>query len=168
MSKEYSLGSDGMTIVGANTLAFLNPTLAPAPNIDIMRIWTSQQGSSVSAQQRVEVESQFSAYPTLTSATPRQLKMGDQVASLLAGATTGSAGTAGVNASAEGAGGKTVRWGDNFNMLNGYLWVATPREVLSLAAGMSASLGGVGVYLPAAPGSLSNWAVGMNYSEGTP
>jgi hypothetical protein len=53
-------------------------------------------------------------------------------------------------------------FGDNFNVLNGYLWVATPRETVVMPAGFAS---GLGLFLPAAAASLSNWAAGMNYGE---
>jgi len=93
-----------------------------------MRLWASQRGSATSAQQRVQVEMQASAFPMLVSATPKKLKPSDPNASVITGGATGAAGTSGINASAEGGGTKTVPWGDNFNVLNGYLWVAAPPE----------------------------------------
>lgn len=161
--REFSVGGDGLTIANAVvTLAFVNPPAAPNVNLEFMRMWASQQGSATSAQQRIEVETQVTAFPTLVSATPRKLKFGDGTASVIAGGTAGAAGTSGINASAEGAGTKTVMFGDNFNILNGFLWVATPRETIVMPAG---SASGLGLYLPAAAASLSNWAAGMNFGE---
>lgn len=161
--REFSIGGDGLTLANAVvTLVFVNPPAAPNVNLEFMRAWASQQGSATSAQQRIEIETQVTSFPTLVSATPRKLKFGDGTASVITGGTTGAAGTAGINASAEGAGGKTVMFGDNFNVLNGYLWVATPRETIVMPAG---SASGLGLYLPAAAASLSNWAVGFNYGE---
>jgi hypothetical protein len=161
--REFSVGGDGLTIANAAvTLVFVNPAAAPKPNLEFMRLWASQQGSATSAQQRIEVETQVTAFPTLVSATPRALKPADTNASFIVGGTAGAAGTAGINASAEGAGGKTVIFGDNFNVLNGYLWVATPRETIVMPAGFAS---GLGLFLPAAAASLSNWAAGANYGE---
>lgn len=163
MSREFSVGGGGLTVANqAVTLAFVNPAAAPNFNLDFLRLWASQQGSAASAMQRVQVETQASVFPTLVSATPRKLKTADPNASIIVGGTAGAAGTCGINASAEGAGTKTVVWDDNFNVLNGYLWVATPREVLTMPAG---STSGVGLFLPAAAASLTNWAVGANYGE---
>jgi hypothetical protein len=160
--REYSVGGDGLTLVNAVvTLVFINPAAAPSMNLEVMRMWASQQGSATSAQQRIEAETQVTAFPTLVAATPRALKFADS-ASVIAGGTAGAAGTCGINASAEGAGAKTVRFGDNFNVLNGFLWVATPRETIVMPAG---SASGLGLYLPAAAASLTNWAAGLNYGE---
>lgn len=161
--REFSVGGDGLTLANqAVTLVFINPAAAPNLNIDVRRLWCSQSGSATSAMQRVEVETQVTAFPTLISATPRSLKHGDPNASIIAGGTAGAAGTAGINASAEGGGTKTVKFGDNFNVLNGWLWVPTPDETLIMPAG---STSGLGLYLPATAASLSNWAAGMNYAE---
>ncbi len=161
--REFSVGGDGLTIVSAVvTLVFVNPAAAPSVNLEFLRMWASQQGTATSAQQRVEVETQVTAFPTLVSATPRKLKPAEPNASVIAGGTTGAAGTCGINASAEGAGAKTVMFGDNFNNLNGYLWVPTPRETVVMPAGFAS---GLGLYLPAAASSVSNWACGMNFGE---
>jgi hypothetical protein len=161
--REFSVGGDGLTLANAAvTLAFVNPPAAPSSALEFLRMWASQQGSATSAQQRVQVETQVAAFPTLVSATPRPLKHGDATISIIAGGTAGAAGTSGINASAEGAGGKTVKFGDNFNVLNGYLWVATPMETIGMPAG---STSGLGLFLPAAAATLSNWAVGMNFGE---
>lgn len=166
MAREFTVGGDGLTIANAVvTLVFVNPTAAPNMNLSFLRMWASQQGTATSAMQRVQVVTQVTAFPTLVSATPKPYKHGDATASIIVGGTAGAAGTAGINASAEGAGTKTVKWGDNFNNLNGFLWVPTPREVIDMPAGSTA---GLGLYLPAAASSLSNWAAGMNYGEGSP
>lgn len=162
--REFSVGGDGLTLANAvvTTVGFLPPA-APTSNFEILRAWLSQQGSATSAQQRVQQVSQVTAYPTVVTATPRALKTQDATISLLAGVAGAlTAGKCGINASAEGAGTKTVLFGDNFNVLNGYLWVPTPRESVVFPAGGASSYG---LYLPAAAASLSNWAAGINFAE---
>lgn len=162
--REFSLGGDGLTIANAAaTLLGYLPNAAPNVNFENLRMWASQQGSAVSAQARIQVVSQVTSYPTVVTATPRPLKQADTVVSALVGVAGAlTAGKCGINASAEGAGAKTVLWGDNFNVLNGYLWVATPRETLVMPAGSVSSLG---LFAPAAFATLTNWAVGANYGE---
>jgi hypothetical protein len=163
MSRQFTVGGGGLSLANAVvTLVFLNPPAAPSLDMEILRMWAAQQGSATSAQQRIQVETQVTAFPTLVSATPRPLKHGNPTASLLTGGTAGAAGTTGINASAEGAGTKTVKFDDVFNVLNGYLWVPTPRETIKMPAG---STSGLGLYLPAAAASLTNWAAGMNFDE---
>jgi hypothetical protein len=165
MAREFSVGGDGLTLVNAVvTLVFINPHAAVSPMLNILRMWASQQGSTTSNQQRIQAETQVTAFPTLVSATPQHLKRSDTTASVIVGGTAGAAGTCGINASAEGAGAKTVMFGDVFNILNGYLWVPTPREIIELTAGDAS---GFGLYLPAAASSLTAWACGINYGEGS-
>lgn len=160
MAREYIVGGGGLTLANqAVTLVFLNPSATVG--FEVLRAWAGQTGTATSAQQRSQFNTQVSAFPTLVSATPAKTKFGDP-ASGLAGATNGAAGTAGINASAEGAGTKTVVQSDTFNNLNGYLWVPTPRELFGMGAGIAS---GFGFHLPVAPGSLGNWQFGVTYGE---
>lgn len=160
MARVYSVGGGGLTLANqAVTLVFINPSATIG--IDVKRCWAGQTGTATSAQQRVQTNTQPTAFPTLVSATPSKLNFSDPVSGI-AGATTGAAGTSGINASAEGAGTKANIISDTFNNLNGYLWVATPDEVIRINAGASS---GFGLHLPVAPGSLSNWQCGANFAE---
>lgn len=158
---EFVVSGENLTVAGATTLVFINPAAAPNVNLEIMRCWIGQSANATSAQQRVQLETQVTAFPTLTSATPAKLKRAG-AASVIIGGTAGAAGTAGVNASAEGAGGKTSIFGDAFNVLNGWLWVPTPREVIVMPAG---SASGLGLFLPTAPATLTGWTFGVSYAE---
>lgn len=159
--REFAVSDAGVTVAGATTLVFINPDAAPAMNLEFLRAWVGQTANATSAQQRVELETQVTAFPTLTSATPAALKRADAVSNIVGG-TAGAAGTAGTNASAEGAGAKTSVWEDAFNVLNGWLWVPTPAETIVLPAG---SASGIGLFLPVAPATLTNWAFGMVFAE---
>ncbi len=160
-SRIYTVSGANLTIAGTTTLAFINPPAAPNVSLDILRIWVSQTGSTTSAMQRIQLVTQVTAFPTLTAATPAAHNRADSVSAILGG-TAGAAGTAGVNASAEGAGAKTVIFSDGFNVLNGWLWVPTPEEQIVLPPGYAQ---GLGVYFPAAPASLTAWNVGLSYRE---
>ena len=96
---EYSVGGAGLTVAGATTLAFINPAAAPAVNLEIMRCWIGQSANATSAQQRVQLETQASVFPTLASATPAKLKRASAV-SVIAGGIAGAAGTAGTTVGA--------------------------------------------------------------------
>jgi len=162
MAREYTISAGGLTLANqAVTLAFLNPAAGPGPSIEILKCWASQSGSTTSAQQRVQLVTQVTAFPTLTSSAPKTNKLGDPASSIVGG-TAGAAGTSGVNASAEGAGTKTVRIEDAFNVLNGWVWIATPNDTIILQAG---SASGFGLHLPVAPGSLTNWSCGITFRE---
>jgi len=160
MSREYTLSAGGQTVVNAVvTLASIRPGTTCA--IEILRAWVSQSANATSNQQRVQLVRQAAALPTVVSQTPRPAKEGDPVSQIVGG-TALAAGTCGINASAEGAGAKTPIIDDAFNVLNGWLWVATPAETIILSPG-SANV--FSLFFPVAALSLSNWAFGLTYRE---
>lgn len=161
MSREYTVQGENLTITGASTLVFVNPPAARA--IEIVRAWASQSGTTTQAQIRIQIGTKASAFPTLTSTTPQKIKTSDP-ASLIVGGTAGAAGTAGVNASAEGAGTFTPLYSDAFNNVAGWLW--TPNAFLgeTLIFSGADSLG-CALKLAAAPASLSGWTFGITYRE---
>ena len=85
MSREYVVSGGGQTLANqAVTLVFINP--GTTASIEILRAWVSQSGSTTSAQQRVQFNTQVTAFPTLVSATPAKLKISDP-ASVITGGT---------------------------------------------------------------------------------
>ena len=160
MAREYVISVGGITLANqAVTLVFLNP--GTTQSIEILRCWVAQSANATSAQQRVQLVTQVTAFPTLTSTTPGRLKLIDPV-SVIAGGTAGAAGTCGTNASAEGAGAKTVLVNDAFNVLNGWLWVPTPRETIVMNASAAS---GFGLFFPVAAATLTNWSCGVVFAE---
>lgn len=162
MADGYSLTSGGITLANqAVTLTFLNPIAAPNVDFKFMRFWIGQSANTNSAQQRVQLNTQVTAFPTLVNVAPTKLNVAS-AASLIAGGTAGAAGTCGINASAEGAGTKTIIWADTFNVLNGWILVLTPDEMIEMAAGATS---GLGLHLPVAAATLTNWAFGCSWQE---
>jgi hypothetical protein len=162
MAREFSISAGGVTVAGATTLIFVNPPAAPNFAIEFLRFWVGQSANATSAQQRIELLNKASVFPTLTAATPTKLKPADPNASIITGGTAGAIGTAGTNASAEGAGTATVLMDDAFNVLNGWLHVPTPPETRILPSGLG---NGTGLYFPVAPATLTNWAFGLIFRE---
>src|SRR5882724_1042361 len=120
-SRTYVVSTGGITLVNAVcTLVWINP--GTSVSLEILRMWASQSANATSNQQRVQTNTQVTSFPTVTSVTPRKTAINDQ-ASTIVGATNGAAGTAGINATAEGAGSKSFLIEDAFNVLNGYLHV---------------------------------------------
>jgi hypothetical protein len=166
MAREYILGTPpNSSVQGAVDCAvlFINPsaTIANACGLEMLRAWASQSANATSAQQGVALRTQVTAFPTLTGATPRKTKFLDP-ASLIVSGTAGAAGTCGILASVAGAGTKSEVVTDNFNVLNGWLWVPTPRETIVMPA-MAAS--GFGLYFPVQPTTLTGWSSGLTYAE---
>lgn len=164
MAKEYVIPATNITVANqAVSLVFFQAmTAAPVCALEVLRCWVSQAANATSAQQRIQISTQVSTFPTLTSQAPVAVKAGDPV-SKITGGTAGAAGTSGINASAEGAGGKTVLIPDAFNVLNGWLWVPTPAETIIETP--QATAHGLGLVFPAAPATLTNWNAGMAFRE---
>lgn len=159
--REYIIPAAAITLANqAVTLAFVNP-LSPGSTLELLRCWAGQAANATSAQQRVQINTQVTAFPTLVSQAPVKTNINDP-ASEIAGGIAGAAGTSGINASAEGAGAKTILVPDSFNVLNGWLWVPTPREILRVNAKTAA---GIGLHFPVAPGTLTSWSAGMTFGE---
>ena len=161
MAGGYSLTMPGATITGASTLLWLNPIAAPNLDFVIRRAWLGQSNNMASAQQRVQISTAPTTFPTLTSTAPMKLYNADG-ASVLTGNTTGAAGYTGTNASVEGGGTRAIVWPDCFNVVNGWLVVFTPDELITMASG---STSGIGLWLPTAPGTLTLWTAGMTWTE---
>lgn len=160
--REYHVKGQNITIANAAvTLVHINP--AAGQTIEIVRAWCSQYNSTTSAQFAIELGLKATAFPTLTGATPQKTKSSDP-ASLIASGTAGAAGTAGINASAEGAGATTLLYPDSFNSLVGWVW--TPSMNFGEAYELN-SAAALGFYLKfsVAPSVLSNWNFGVTYRE---
>lgn len=148
-----------LTVVGANTMVWINPSTTIG--FRILRAWMSQAGTATSEDQQVTLFTQPTSFPTVVSQTPRPHKFGDP-ASGITGATTGAAGTCGVNASAENAGAKTHVITDSFNNLNGWLYIPTPLEILEMGANIAS---GFGLFLASTPTGKTLWSAGITYEE---
>ena len=158
----YSVTMQNQTIVADATLVIIHTdsTLATGgSNIMILRAWVGQQASEVSDQLGVMIALKASAFGTYTSTTPQGHFVGGR-ASGIVGGTAGAEGTAGTDASAEGAGTVTPIIYDGFNNLNGWLWVPTPEERIIVPADTAIILKIVGT-----PAALGNWSAGITYLE---
>src|SRR6266568_583452 len=165
MAREYGIIANTVTMASqAVTLAYFQVMqTAPVSAIEVLRCYASQRGTSTSGMIGVQLSTQVTAFPTLVSAVPVKMKAGDPV-SLLTGATDGSAGHTGINASAEGAGSKTVVLPDNFNVLNGWLWVPNPNETIVETPQSTAH--GFGLHFPTSlAGATTSWSGGIIYRE---
>lgn len=160
MSREYTVTGANQTVAGATTLFAIRPTTTTS--IEILRLWVSQSANATSAQQRIQVATQAAALPTMTiGVTPQKIKPGDPVSGIVSG-TAGAAGTSGINASAEGGGTRTVISDDAFNVLNGWLWVPTPRETIIIPASFASIFV---IWFPTAPTTTSGWTFGCTFAE---
>lgn len=155
----YTVTGKGQTVVAAPYAVFINP--GTTASFQVLRCWMSQNANATSAQQGVMTTSKVTAFPTLVSATPAATSPIDQAAKITGG-TTGAAGTCGINSSANGAGADTVLYPDNFNVLNGWLYVPTPADLTVFSAGLAS---GFGLEYVGTPGTLTGWTFGVEYAE---
>lgn len=162
--REFNVSTGGTTVANTSvTLLYLRAAAAPSVNLECLRWWIGQTANATSAQQRVDITTRGTQFPTLVAATPVQIKMQD-TASVLVGSTTGAAGTAGINASAEGAAATYPSFilEDAFNVLNGWLMVPTPAETIINPAGHGT---GLSMRFPVAPATLTSWSFGCQFRE---
>ena len=157
-SRTYTVGGSNITIAGGPTLVFIN--VDSDVGINILRCWAAQDSTETNEQQRVNLVTQVTAFPTLTSVEPVAHLFGET--SRIVGGTAGAAGTCGIDATVEGAGAKTIVVPDAFNNLLGALWVPTPKEIISIRAGEAS---GFGLVLDTTPSVLTGWSFGVTYEE---
>ncbi len=155
----YTVSGKSQTVVAAPQMVFVN--VGTTVSLQFLRAWCSQNANATSAQQGVKTLTKATAFPTLVSATPNPTSVVDQ-ASKITGGTAGAAGTCGINSSANGAGTELDIYPDNFNVLNGWLWVPTPADLVILSAGGAQ---GFGSQFVGTPGTLTGWTFGIEYAE---
>lgn len=160
MGRKYVVTAGDIT-TGAATLVFIRPPATGLKEIRITKVEVSFKENATSAMQRVQLVTQVTAFPTLTSATPQPLDLSSP-ASTITGGTAGAAGTSGIDASAEGGGAKTVRHEAAFNVLNGWLWLPTPGGEITLPVN---STSGFGVYFPESPATTDGWSCTVEFEE---
>jgi hypothetical protein len=162
--RTYSVSGDNQTVVAAPQLVFLNPSAGGAgvPGFEVLRCYVSQRANATSAQQGVRIGTKVTAFPTMVSATPAKAGGLGLPTAALTGATTGAAGTAGINSSANGGGTEIGIYSDNFNVLNGWLWVPTPAETIQFMPGGTS---GFFHQFTSTPGTLTGWSFGVIYKE---
>jgi hypothetical protein len=158
----YSVTMQNQTIVADATLVIIHTdsTLATrGSTIRIHRAWVGNQETETSNQLGIMVALKASAFGTYTSTTPTPHFVNGP-ASTIVGGTSGAEGTAGTDASAEGAGTVTPIIYDGFNNLNGWLWVPTPEERLVVPTDTAVILKIVGT-----PATLTGWSAGLTFEE---
>lgn len=160
-NRVYTVNGENITVAGATTLIGIRAGTTCA--LEVLRIWASQSqaGSPSGNMQRIEMGYQAAVLPTVVAATPQKTVETDPVSQIVGG-TALAAGTAGINASAEGAGTKTPKWAEVFHNFNGFLWTPSANESLVIAPGGASSFY---VFLPVAPAILTGWHFGLTYKE---
>jgi hypothetical protein len=168
MAREFVVSISNSTVISATTLTLLTPASAPNPSIEFLRFWVGQSANATSAQQRLQIVTQISSWPTVTGFTPKKLKPSDPNASVITTFSSNAIGNCGINATVEGAGTKTIILEDAFNVLNGWLHVPTPAETIVMGANPPvtvATAAGLEMFFSTTPATLTGWAWGLIFRE---
>jgi hypothetical protein len=159
----YSVVMANQTIAAASTLVYIRAAAAVgtrASKLLVIRAWCSQETNETSEMLGVAIgQKVVGATQTYTSTTPAPHEIGGAVSGI-AGGTTGAAATAGTDATSEGAGAFNVIVQEGFNNQNGWLWVPTLEERITVNPDLA-----VAVKLITAPTSLLNWTAGITFLE---
>lgn len=161
MGRIYVVGAEAVTVAAGatRTLCWINP--GATRTLRVFRAHVSQSSTTTAGMVRIQLSRQVSAFPTLTAATPRPIDPSD-AASAITGATNGAAGTAGINASGEGAGAKTVIGEWAFIITAGLdLWLPEKEQII-LPAGASS---GLSLHWAAQPSTLTDWNAQLWFEE---
>jgi len=155
-----------VTVTSTNTIVAFSPP-NPGPAYEVLRCWASQHANATSAQQDVRLVTQINS-TTAQSITGTSGTLGVPVgydpASKLTASSVCAPGNSTINATSDGTGTKTTLYPDNFNVLNGWLWVPTPNET-HIQAAISPASQSYGIYFATTPGTLSNWSAGISLHE---
>lgn len=165
MARQYTLNMSNVTVTSTNTWVCFSPN-NPGPCYEVLRAWASQHANATSAQQEIRLVTQFNgaaANQVVGSAAGIGVPVSNDPASKLTASTVCGAGAATINATSDGNGAKSVLYPDNFNVLNGWLWVPTPNETHLIDA-LTSSVS-YGLFAATTPGTTSNWSAGLSYHE---
>ncbi len=147
----YTAYMNAVAVTAAITLVQIKA--GTSRSLVILRASVSQSSSTTSAMQRVQINRK-SAAATVTSFTAIPVN-----ASAPAADAAGGTAATGTNASVEGTD-TAVVIAEVFNVLNGWLWLPTPDEVITVPAG-----GIIGLKFPAAPGASTTYTASMTFAE---
>jgi hypothetical protein len=168
MAREFVVSISNSTVISTTTLALILPASGPNPSLDFLRFWVGQNANATSAQQRINIRTQISSWPTCAAFTPKKLKQAEPNASVITGFVSNTLAGAGINATVEGAGTTAILWEDAFNVLNGWLLVPTPPEVINMPSNPPVTVAtamGLEMQFPSTPATLTGWAWGLCFRE---
>jgi hypothetical protein len=160
--REYSVVGQNITVVAGATLVLINPVATRV--IEIVRAWAGVEGvSSAQATTGIQLGLKAATFGTYVGATPVKTKTSDGISSIVSN-TTGAAGTAGINASVEGAGAVTVLYPDTMNLQIPWVWnpsiLGGETYIVSGADALAFQM-----KLRGTPAVLTGWNFGVTYRE---
>lgn len=163
----YNIVANNGTIVSGGQ--FILATLWTAASIgtagsviQIHRVEISQIGSTTSTMIYGCLSTSTGTSATMTSVTPTPVVRASVATPVsgIAGGTTAAAATCGVFPTLCTLAGEVQTYDFGFNILNGYLWVPTPPEVIVVQNNMWFNVRFLGT-----PGLTNGWNISLDYEE---
>lgn len=162
MAAVYTVSMSNTTIVADATLVCLRAATAVtsrASLLEILEVRVAQQGTTTNQQLGILLAQKASVFGTFTAATPSPHAVGGP-ASGITGSTSVAAASAGVDASAEGAGTVTTMLADSFSNLNGWLYIPVPEARPIILPDIAWIVKLVGT-----PTTLTGWSAAVTFRE---
>jgi hypothetical protein len=159
----YALSGENLTLGTGNVLAAIQADAAGNQGaiLRLLRVEVSQSGTATAAQVRLAINKRdLLGTLTVAAATPQNLSLGGPASGIVGGTNPLTAGTCGVNSSADSGGTYTNVWPVAPNNVNGWLWLPTPDEQILVPPSTL-----VVVRFLAAPGTLTGWTVTAVFEE---
>jgi hypothetical protein len=159
----YALSGENLTLGTGSVLAAVQADAAGNQGaiLRLLRVEVSQSGTPTPAQVRLAISKRdLLGTLTVTAATPQNLSLGGPASGIVGGTNPLTAGTCGVNSSADSGGTYTNVWPVAPNNVNGWLWLPTPDEQILVPPSTL-----VVVRFLAAPGTLTGWTVTTVFEE---
>lgn len=161
--REYDVVGQTQTVTAGCTLVLINPPAARL--IEIVRCWMGITGvASAQATFGIQLGLKAAVFGTYVAATPAKHNTSD-AASFIAGNTTGAAATAGINASAEGAGAVTLLYPDTVNPQIPWVWLPSQNNGETYKVSGADSLAFQMKLVGTAPSTLAGWNFGVTFRE---
>ena len=169
MGRRYNITATDITLVTAvNVLAAIYPVATPPAAgsvIAIKRVEVTQAENATSAAARVLLSARTGGNLTVATVTPSPTMYGGAASAIAGVAGTLAAGKCGITGSADA----TPTYVDlitvGYNVLNGWLWIPTPEEVLYFTGAVAFVVRVGGPAGAADPGNLNGWNVSINFEE---
>jgi hypothetical protein len=159
----YALSGENLTLGTGSVLAAIQSDAAGNQGaiLRLLRVEVSQSGTPTAAQVRLAISKRdLLGTLTVTAATPQNLSLGGPASGIVGGTNPLTAGTCGVNSSADSGGTYTSVWPVAPNNVNGWLWLPTPDEQILMPPSTL-----VVVRFLAAPGTTTGWTVTTVFEE---
>lgn len=164
MGRIYNIVAENITVVTAvNVLVGIYPVATPPAAgsvLAINRVEINQCANATSAQVRAGLCARTGGNLTVATVTPSPAMYGGAASAIAGIGGTLAAGKCGITGSADATPTYVNLITAEFNALNGWLWIPTPKEVIYMTGAVAFV-----VRFLADPGTLTGWNCTVNFEE---